>query len=124
MTSERAQSRSTRSSAVVSDTADTMRGISTVTVRVVGLTDGKGFDCVALVNEWSQADGSGRRTKISSCEGTWRVEETADGTRVLVLRTFGSDNRQDKGTVSQALHLDRASALELNRILGEVLPSL
>jgi hypothetical protein len=80
---------------------------------------------MALVAEWSQEpDPHFKTTKLTECQGTWRLEATDDGTPLLVLRTYGSSERQDKGTVSQVLHLDRVSALELNRILGEVLPQL
>jgi hypothetical protein len=55
------------------------------------------------------------------CE--WSVFER-DGKRLLQLDTYGSDQRKDKGTVSQTLQLDRARATELLRILQRAFPGI
>lgn len=80
---------------------------------------------MALIEEWKpEPEEPATVGKLTTCEGTWRVEYTKDDLPLLVLRSFGSADRKDKGTVAQVFHLDRASALELNRIIAEALPAL
>jgi hypothetical protein len=47
-----------------------------------------------------------------------------DGKRLLQLDTYGSDERKDKGTVSQTLQLDETTARELLRILRKAFPGI
>lgn len=67
-----------------------------------------------------------RSTKraISDVDATWALEVDPLGNRLLVIRTYGSDDRQDKGTPSQVVHLDKKAAGELLAILVASLPSL
>ena len=44
------------------------------------------------------------------------------GTRVLQLETYGSDNREMPGKVSQVLQLDEAGARELKAIIERAFP--
>jgi hypothetical protein len=55
------------------------------------------------------------------CE--WSTFEL-DGKRLLQLDTYGSDERKDKGTVSQTLQLDETAARELLRILRTAFPGI
>lgn len=61
---------------------------------------------------------------MTDVEATWSLETGADDRRLLVIRTFGSDTRQDAGTSSQVIHLDKKAAGELLAILVASLPSL
>lgn len=80
---------------------------------------------MAKVQSW-QATVAERATSraISEVEATWAVETDVADRRHLVIRTYGSEKRQDKGTPSQVLHLDRKAAAELLAILVAELPSL
>jgi hypothetical protein len=60
---------------------------------------------------------SGRTT--TGC--TWAAGDL-DGEALLVLRTHGSAERQDKGSVSQALEIDEAIAQDLIVALRTVFP--
>jgi hypothetical protein len=51
----------------------------------------------------------------------WSVFEQ-DGKRFLHLDTYGSDQRKDKGTVSQTLQLDATAAGQLLEILRRAFP--
>lgn len=46
------------------------------------------------------------------------------GRRILQLETYGSENRQIPGKISQSLQLDEAAAGELKRILDRAFPRL
>lgn len=80
---------------------------------------------MARVRSWraTVAERATRRV-ISEVEATWAVETDRTEHRYLVIRTYGSENRQDKGTPSQVLHLDKKAAGELLAILKAELPSL
>jgi hypothetical protein len=60
-----------------------------------------------------------QRTGLSE----WSAFER-DGKRLLQLDTYGSDERKDKGTVSQTLQLDETTARELLRILRKAFPGI
>lgn len=45
-----------------------------------------------------------------------------DGERYIQLDTFGSDARQDRGTISQTIQLDARSAEQLRALLNEAFP--
>jgi 5-methylcytosine-specific restriction protein B len=49
----------------------------------------------------------------------WQVLRTADGTRLLQLSTYGSDDRQSQPKVSQTIQLDRDVARQLVQVLQE-----
>lgn len=79
---------------------------------------------MAKIRSWRESTsdrGSGRVTEV---EATWSLEAGPDARRLLVIRTFGSDTRQDAGTSSQVIHLDKKSAGELLAILVASLPSI
>lgn len=46
------------------------------------------------------------------------------GERVILLRTYGSESRQNRGTPSQALELDAAQARSLIEAIRSVFPAL
>ena len=54
---------------------------------------------------------------------TWAGSDM-DGEVLFVLRTYGSANRQDRGSVSQALEIDEAMARGLMVALRAVFPRL
>lgn len=66
------------------------------------------------------SDGGGRR--YSECTCGWKIVDR-DGTRVVQLDTYGSQDRQDRGTVSQSLQLDESTARQLITILREAFGS-
>jgi len=61
------------------------------------------------------------RAKPTDC-GYARVE--IDGVQYLLLESYGSSDRAIPGKVSQSLHLDRARAAELKRLLEQHFPGL
>jgi hypothetical protein len=71
--------------------------------------------------EMKTREPSGLHPTRVDCE--WSVFER-DGQRLLQLDTYGSDERRDKGTVSQTLQLDTAAATELRRILRRAFPDI
>lgn len=56
-------------------------------------------------------------SKETDCEYQILLDES--GEKILSLSTFGSDERQDIGAVSQSLQLDEASAIALARVIRE-----
>ena len=79
---------------------------------------------MALVRHWTHTTGHRSSRAPSTSEGSWAIEEHTDNQLLLVLRTYGSNDRQDTGTVSQVLHLDAAGAAALSKILESALPLL
>lgn len=79
---------------------------------------------MALVEQWTREEARPAGRRISTCAGSWHIESGAGGQQLLVLRTFGSANRKDKGTPSQVLHLDHSSAAALAGIIAHALPGL
>ena len=61
------------------------------------------------------------RPKTTEC-GFCAVE--IDGTRYLLLETYGAADREIPGKVSQSLHLDRDQAAELKRLLETNFPGI
>lgn len=57
----------------------------------------------------------------STCSCGWKVSQR-DGERVLQLDTYGSDHRQDQGTVSQSIQFDEAGARDLMSVIRQVFP--
>lgn len=53
----------------------------------------------------------------------WRIGETAAG-RLLHLETYGSQDREIPGKVSQSVELDLNGARELQQILRDAFPGL
>ena len=63
-----------------------------------------------------------RRSRTSvACR--WNASHAA-GEPVIVLRTYGSEARQNEGTPSQALELGRPEAVELIQALRVVFPDI
>jgi hypothetical protein len=60
------------------------------------------------------------RPKTTEC-GYCSVE--IDGTRYVLLETYGSTDRAVPGKISQSLHLDRDRAAELVALLDRAFPS-
>lgn len=59
----------------------------------------------------------------SETDAAWG-QGSVDGEPVLCLRTYGSEARQDTGSVSQALDLDEEAARALLSAIREVFPGL
>ena len=81
---------------------------------------------MARITSWShdQSAPKQHRPNITDAAAHWSTETDASGATSLVIRTFGSNDRQDVGAVSQILHLDSAAAWTLLEILVSVLPAL
>lgn len=77
---------------------------------------------MALIRGFEHRPG-GRVAFRTEVECGWRVSD-ADGKRLLHLETYGSDERDIPGKVSQSLELDLAGAQELLRILKTAFPDL
>jgi len=61
------------------------------------------------------------RPKSTSCG---YCEAEIDGTRYLLLETYGAADRAIPGKVSQSLHLDRERAAQLKSILERHFPGI
>lgn len=70
--------------------------------------------------EDSSLDASRSRSTV---ECRWSGGQMA-GERVILLRTYGSESRQNRGTPSQALELDAAQARSLIEAIRSVFPAL
>ena len=79
---------------------------------------------MALVRHWTHTTGHRSSRTPTTSEGSWAIEEHTNNQVLLVLRTYGSNDRQDTGTVSQVLHLDASGAAALSKILESALPLL
>lgn len=79
---------------------------------------------MAKIRSWREASSDQVGRAITEVEATWSIEAGTDSRRLLVIRTYGSDARQETGTPSQVIHLDKAGAAELLAILMASLPSL
>jgi hypothetical protein len=79
---------------------------------------------VAKIRSWSETTSERASKRLTEAEATWSLESGPEGARILVIRTFGSDSRQDAGTPSQVIHLDKKSAAELLAIIVASLPAL
>lgn len=77
---------------------------------------------MALIRKFEHVPGGrvGFRTEV---ECGWRVGESR-GRRLLHLETYGSDEREIRGKVSQAIEIDIEGARELQRILRTAFPGL
>lgn len=53
----------------------------------------------------------------------WRVFDT-EGKRILQLDTYGSQDRQIRGKVSQSIQIDRESAGTLLKLIRDAFPGL
>lgn len=71
---------------------------------------------MARVREIYQDQGSGR-VHPTEVECGWQVVRAADGSKLLQLSTYGSDQRKSDKKVSQTIQLDRRSAVQLADIL-------
>lgn len=79
---------------------------------------------MARIRSWHEAAAERARSRVTDVDATWALEVGPDENRILVIRTYGSDTRQDRGTSSQVIHLDKKAAGELLAILVASLPSL
>lgn len=79
---------------------------------------------MARIRNWREVSSEQSGRGITDVEATWSIEAGTDNRRLLVIRTYGSDERQDTGTPSQVIHLDKVGAAELLAILMASLPSL
>ena len=79
---------------------------------------------MAKIRNWREVSSEQLGREITEVEATWSIQAGTDNRRLLVIRTYGSDARQDTGTPSQVVHLDKAGAAELLAILMTSLPSL
>jgi len=79
---------------------------------------------MAKIRSWRETQTGHTGRGVTEVEATWSIETGTDNRRLLVIRTYGSDARQDTGTSSQVIHLDKAGAAELLAILMASLPSL
>jgi hypothetical protein len=61
------------------------------------------------------------RPKETEC-GFAAVE--VDGTRYLLLESYGAADRKIPGKVSQSMHIDRQRAIELRDILEDAFPGI
>lgn len=64
-----------------------------------------------------------RQARHKPTDGGWSVF-TADGVTYFQLDTYGTGDRQDVGTVSQSIQIDRQRAADLVSALREVFPDL
>lgn len=72
---------------------------------------------MAFVSEFFPLSAVDSKSRMhSSCRCGWRTADR-EGSVVLQLDTYGSDQRQDHGTVSQSIQIDRERAQELLDIL-------
>ncbi|MFF0266872.1 hypothetical protein [Kribbella sp. NPDC004536] len=53
-------------------------------------------------------------TEVDCC---YQIVTTDDGSKLLHLTTFGSDERQSKPKSSQSIQIDEAGALELMQVI-------
>lgn len=77
---------------------------------------------MALIRRFEHSP-SGRAPFRTEVECGWRVGE-AGGRKLLHLETYGSEDRDIPGKVSQSLELDVNGARELQRILQTIFPGL
>jgi hypothetical protein len=63
----------------------------------------------------------GGRHRSTDCGYRWF---DLDGERILQLDTYGSNERQDVGTVSQSIQVDRERAAELKKVLEQAFPGI
>jgi hypothetical protein len=78
---------------------------------------------MAFVTEFFSNPGQGSSRRHSTCRAGWRIADR-DGEPVLQLDTYGSEERQDKGTVSQSLQIDESGARDLIDLLHQAFPNL
>lgn len=71
---------------------------------------------MARVRELFQDDRSGR-PHPTEVECGWQVVQAGDGSRLLQLSTYGSDDRRSDKKVSQTIQVDRAIAAQLIQVL-------
>ena len=76
---------------------------------------------MAYITELSELTSASTGRDHSTCTASWHIAERA-GQPVLQIDTYGSPDRQDAGTVSQTLQLDRVTARALAEIIRRVFP--
>jgi hypothetical protein len=78
---------------------------------------------MAYVTEMSESRGNGGSRRHRTCTAGWHVAEH-EGRKVLQIDTYGSPDRQDAGTVSQSLQLDRERAQQLVKVIQRIFPGI
>ena len=78
---------------------------------------------MALLTALDKVGPSESRRKHSTCAGTWR-RASRDGEPLIQIDTFGSPEREDPGTVSQSIQIDRATAAVLLDAIHKTFPDL
>lgn len=58
------------------------------------------------------------------CECSYFVVDTKDGRRFLTIETYGSENRQIPGKVSQSIQFGEEGARRLRELIETVFPNL
>lgn len=69
---------------------------------------------MAIINKIYETSSTKNSKNITTAE---MEITTTDNNRYLVLSTFGSNTRKEKGKASQIIHLDKETASELASIL-------
>ena len=77
---------------------------------------------MALIARFEEISGN-RHAVHGSVECGWRFFKV-DGKQILQLETYGSDEREFKGKVSQSIQLDESSAAKLLEIIDRSFPTL
>lgn len=77
---------------------------------------------MALIRNFTRMSNQGSVHQTETAAG-W-AEVGPSGQPLLYLATYGSTERQSGPKPSQVIHLDRAGAAELVRIIHEVFPDL
>jgi len=72
---------------------------------------------MARVRSLNEATGRPPSVHPTEVDCTWQTTQTPDGSTLVTLSTYGSDNRVSQPKVSQTIQLDRELAAELVRVL-------
>lgn len=64
------------------------------------------------------------RPHTTSADCRYQVILRNDGQKLLSLATFGSDSRQQQGTVSQSMQFDESMARQLANAIAEAFPGI
>lgn len=78
--------------------------------------------CMALIRTLTHIT-KDRQTRHREADGGWSVV-TADSETYFQLDTYGSDERQQKSTISQSIQLDREQASVLVKALRQTFPGI
>lgn len=87
------------------------------------LWDEKRGNVMARVVSFKEMDGGGRSRRHTEVECGY-MTITVDGETLLQLDTYGSEEREIPGKVSQSLQLDRKAAEQLLRLMRRAFPGI